>query len=258
MTHALYAGIDVGASATKVALLDSDGKLNGHAIVPSGMDFVNASQTALDTALAQAGASMDDLVYRVSCGYGRKNVVQANETRTEIACHAQGAYDAIKEKMSVIDIGGQDNKVIKVNADGARTSFKMNRKCAAGTGAFLEEIATRIGVDMSEMEKLARQSTESVELGSFCTVFAATEILGLVRKGVKIPDIVKGAFKSVVKRVVEMDVFDDTIVATGGVVAHNPMVLELLAEFTKAKVLTPPHPQLTGAIGAALYAVKAA
>jgi len=130
----------------------------------------------------------------------------------------------------------------------------MNRKCAAGTGAFLDEIARRIGVGLEEMEGLARQSTQRVEIGSFCTVFSATEILALIRRGVLVPDIVKGAFRSVVKRVTEMDPLGGTVVATGGVVAHNPTIVALLSEAIGAEVKTPPHPQLAGAYGAALYA----
>jgi predicted CoA-substrate-specific enzyme activase len=156
--------------------------------------------------------------------------------------------------MTIIDIGGQDNKIIRVADDGGRIDFKMNRKCAAGTGAFLEEIARRIEVPLGEMEGLARQSTELIELGSFCTVFTATEILALVRRGAAVTDIVKGAFRAVAKRVIEMAPLDGALVATGGVVAHNPIVVELLTEMTGVPVETPPDPQFSGALGAALFA----
>jgi predicted CoA-substrate-specific enzyme activase len=256
MGRVLFAGIDVGASATKAALLAPDGSVAGKAVVSSGFDFTKASSAALEAAISDAGASSADVACTVSTGYGRKNVAAANSARTEIACHAKGAYHYFPEAITVVDIGGQDNKTITVSAQGKRLDFKMNRKCAAGTGAFLEEIARRIEVPMSEMETLARQSTKEVEIGSFCTVFSATEILALVRRGTAVPDIVKGAFRSVAKRVSEMHSFTGTTVATGGVVAHNPIVLDILSEIIGAKVLTPPHPQFCGAVGAALYAME--
>jgi predicted CoA-substrate-specific enzyme activase len=255
MTAPLFAGVDVGSSATKLVLVDAAGRLLGKAVLPSGMDFGLAAKHALELALAEAGAAAD-VALTIASGYGRKNVEFAAGTRTEIACHARGAHFHFPEAMTIIDIGGQDNKVIKLDAAGNRLDFRMNRKCAAGTGAFIEEIAKRIGVGVEEMEGLARRSTERVEIGSFCTVFAATEILALARRGTKAADIAKGAFRSVVKRVAEMDPLDGTVVATGGVVAHNPIVVELLSEIIGHEVKTPPLPQFSGAFGAALYAAE--
>ena len=201
-----------------------------------------------------AGAQNGDIARAVATGYGRKNVPFAAFAKTEIACHARGAYFHFPEAITVVDIGGQDNKIIKLDEAGNRLDFEMNRKCAAGTGAFLEEIARQLGVRLEEMEALAEKSTERVEIGSFCTVFSATEILGLVRRGAKVQDLAKAAFRSVVRRVMEMDVLDGKIVATGGVVAHNPTIVALLAEALGREVLTPEKPQLAGALGAALFA----
>jgi predicted CoA-substrate-specific enzyme activase len=130
----------------------------------------------------------------------------------------------------------------------------MNRKCAAGTGAFLEEIASRLNLPVSDLDGLARQSTGEVTLGSFCTVFTQTEILAKIRGGAKVQDIVKGAFRSVIKRIVEMDPLEGEVVLTGGVVAHNPVIVDMFSEQLGRAVLVPPEPQLTGALGAALYA----
>lgn len=254
MSKRLYAGIDVGASATKVALIDAEAALVGRAIVPSGVEFAEAAEAALGAALDGAKAERGDVVRAVSTGYGRKNVPSAAFAKTEIACHARGAHHHFPSAITVVDIGGQDNKIIKLDAAGNRLDFKMNRKCAAGTGAFLEEMAKRLGVRLEEMELLARRSTERVEIGSFCTVFSATEVLSLVRRGAKVEDLALGVFRSVVKRVTEMDQLAGRIVATGGVVAHNPAIVALLAEATGADVVTPPHPQLAGAFGAALFA----
>ena len=132
----------------------------------------------------------------------------------------------------------------------------MNRKCAAGTGAFLEEMAMRLDVSLDEMDRLASQSENMVKLGSFCTVFSATEVLENIRQGKNLPDIVKGVFYSMIKRVLEMDALTEKVVMTGGVVAHNPFMVKMTEEMIDRKILVPDYPQLTGAIGAALYAMQ--
>ncbi|MBW2633177.1 MAG: ATPase [Deltaproteobacteria bacterium] len=251
----IYAGVDVGASRTKVALLNPECKLLGHCVKKSGTDFTATADFCLESSLKMADASVRDMVKVVSTGYGRKNVSYSEESKTEIGCHAKGCYYYYPRAITIIDIGGQDNKVIKLDATGRRISFKMNRKCSAGTGAFLEEMSPRLDIPLEEMDGLARRSTEMVKLGSFCTVFSATEVLENIRKGKKIPDIIKGLFHSVIKRVIEMDAFTENVVLTGGVVAHNPYLVTMMEEFIGKKILVPEHPQLTGAIGAALYAM---
>ena len=171
----------------------------------------------------------------MSTGYGRKNVSFSDESKTEIGCHAKGCYLYFPKAITIIDIGGQDNKIIKLDDTGRRTGFKMNRKCAAGTGAFLEEMSPRLDIPMEDMDDLARQSKDMVKLGSFCTVFSATEVLENIRNGNKVPDIVKGLFFSVIKRVLEMDSFTENVVMTGGVVAHNPYLVTMTEDVSSAK-----------------------
>jgi len=175
----------------------------------------------LTAALGMAGARKKDIVSAISTGYGRKNVTYARDTKTEIGCHAKGCFHYFPFSTTVIDIGGQDNKIIKIDDKGLRTGFKMNRKCAAGTGAFLEEMAMRLDTALEDMDDLAHQSENMVKLGSFCTVFSATEVLENIRQGKKLPDIVKGVFFSMIKRVLEMDSLTEKVVMTGGVVAHT-------------------------------------
>ena len=254
----VFAGVDVGASRTKVALLDVHQKLVGRAVIKSGTDFAQSAEICLKSALKMAKAARDDIVKTVSTGYGRKNVPFAGDTKTEISCHARGCYHYFPMETTIIDIGGQDNKIIKIDETGRRTGFKMNRKCAAGTGAFLEEMSLRLDIPLEEMNDLALQATGLVELGSYCTVFSATEVLGRIREGKKRPDIVKGLFLSVIKRVMEMDSLTEKIVLTGGVVAHNPLLAEMLEDVIGRDVLVPEYPQFTGAIGAALFAGDAA
>lgn len=252
--RSVYIGVDVGASRTKVAVLDPDKRIIGHAVVKSGTDFSETANHCLTMALEAASSSPDNIVNAVSTGYGRKNVDFANEAKTEISCHAKGCYYYFPRAISIIDIGGQDNKIIKLDDNGQRMNFKMNRKCAAGTGAFLEEMSMRLDVPIEDMDELARQSEDMVKLGSFCTVFSATEVLENIRHGKKLPDIVKGLFFSVIKRVLEMDTLTENVVMTGGVVANNPFIVTMTEELTGRTILVPGLPQHTGAIGAALYA----
>jgi predicted CoA-substrate-specific enzyme activase len=252
----VFVGVDVGASRTKVAVLNSDKKLIGQHVKKSGTDFTATSNLCLELSLKKANVEKNDIVRSVSTGYGRKNVEYSNETITEIGCHAKGCYHYFPTAITVIDIGGQDNKIIKLDNNGKRSSFKMNRKCAAGTGAFLEEMSARLDVPLEEMDYLARQSEEMVKLGSFCTVFSATEVLENIRQGKKLSDIVKGVFFSVVNRLVEMDSFTEKVVMTGGVVAHNLFLVKMTEEIIKRKIFVPEYPQLSGAVGAALYAME--
>jgi len=166
---------------------------------------VATAEACLAEALSSAGASRGEIARSVSTGYGRDNVAWASDTMTEIACHGKGAFHHFRRAMTVVDIGAQDSKVIHLQADGRRTSFKMNRKCAAGTGAFLEEIAHRLDIPIGDLNGLAERAAKEVTLGSFCTVFTATEILERIRAGEKVEAIIKGAFRSVVKRILEMD-----------------------------------------------------
>jgi len=140
----VFVGVDVGASRTKVAVLDSNKTLIGHCVRKSGTDFTATANLCLETSLEKANVFESDIVRTISTGYGRSNVAYANETLTEIGCHARGCYHYFPFAITVIDIGGQDNKIIKLDENGKRSSFKMNRKCAAGTGAFLEEMSARL------------------------------------------------------------------------------------------------------------------
>jgi predicted CoA-substrate-specific enzyme activase len=252
----VYVGVDVGASRTKVAVLDSGKRLVGFAVQKSGTDFTVTARQCLEASLQMAGRAETAVANAFSTGYGRNNVAFARDTRTEIGCHAGGCYHYFPKALTIIDIGGQDNKVIKLDASGRRTGFKMNRKCAAGTGAFLEEMAARLDIPLERMNDLAARSTDMVKLGSFCTVFSATEVLENIRHGKKIEDIVKGVFFSVIRRVVEMDAMTENVVMTGGVVAHNLYIVRMMEDLIGRPILVPEKPQLTGAIGAALYAMN--
>ncbi|OIP33563.1 MAG: ATPase [Deltaproteobacteria bacterium CG2_30_66_27] len=259
MSTPVFIGLDIGSSRVKVAAIDARRRLLGNAVRKSGTDFAATAEACLDESLGMAGVPRDAIVHAISTGYGRTNVAFVTaQSKTEIGCLSRWGRDHFHGAITIIDIGGQDNKVIQLDQDGRRASFKMNRKCAAGTGAFLEEMSQRLDIPLEAMDALARQSREMVKLGSYCTVFTATEVLENIRHGKKVPDIVKGLFYSVVKRVIEMDSHAGRVVMTGGVVAHNPYIVEMAGEMAGRPVVLPEFPQLAGAIGAALYALDEA
>jgi predicted CoA-substrate-specific enzyme activase len=249
-----FAGVDSGSWNTKAVVIDDDGKVLGSSVIRSGADLTAAAGFAYTEALAGAGCARADVTAVWSTGFGRNAVPFADGSRTELDCHGRGAAHYVKGPFVVIDIGGQDAKVIRLDARGQRLSHRMNRKCAAGTGSFLDEIALRLGIETAQLDVLAAQSTEAFELSSFCTVFAGTELLTLIRAGRRPADLAMAAYRSLMKRVIAMDVFDGHVVATGGVVAYHPTMVALLSEALHAEVTVPPHPQEMGAFGAALAA----
>ena len=253
-----FCGVDIGSSTAKLVIIDESRQAVAKALRNSGVDYTETAEQCLAGALSAAGLTRGQIRASLSTGYGRDNVPWVNGRVTEIACHGKGAYHHFRTKMTVVDIGAQDSKVIHLDDGGRRTGFKMNRKCAAGTGAFLEEIAHRLDLPLGELNGLAERSEKEVSLGSFCTVFAATEILEKIRAGEKVEDIVKGAFRSVVKRIVEMDTVDGALVMTGGVVAHNSFLRALVGQAFGQQAFVPPDPQHIGAFGAALFAVERA
>ncbi len=258
MGQKLYLGVDIGSTYCKAALIADDNKdLVGYNIRESGTNFALTAKIAIEASLRMASAKLSDVRYCVSTGYGRHNLDFSNKVISEISCHAKAAFTKYQTAMTMVDIGGQDNKVVTINEKGQRTEFRMNRKCAAGTGAFIEEMAGRLKVSLSDMDGLARQASHDIKLSNFCTVYAGTEVLGLIRQGIPVPDIVKGVFYSVIKRVTAMQRISGKVLMTGGVAEHNPYILTLMEELTDCQVLLAQHPQLFGAIGAAIYASEA-
>jgi len=251
---AYYCGIDIGASTAKLVIIDEQSRVLGKALRRSGADYAAAANHCRQEALAAARLAPAQLAQTIATGYGRDNVAWADGAMTEIACHGKGVYHHCRRGITVVDIGAQDSKVIRLDDAGRRVNFKMNRKCAAGTGAFLEEIAYRLDLPLDQLNALAERSAKELTLSSFCTVFAATEVLAKIRAGERVEDIVKGAFRAVVKRILEMDPLEGPLAMTGGVVAHNPLLVRLLEDALGQNIFVPPDPQYVGAFGAALFA----
>ncbi len=257
MSPPLYVGIDAGSSATKCVILDERGRLLGDSVTPSGFDYGKSAELTLSEALAHARRTRGDIAACVSTGYGRDHVAFASRHVTEITSHARGAREWYPQVRSIIDIGGQDTKVIRLNARGQMADYRMNAKCAAGTGTFLESVALKLGVPLTELDALAMKSTNKSVINSYCTVFAGTEVIERVKAGQPCEDISMGLFRSIAMRVFEMlPSFDGMIAVTGGVVAYCGAMVRALEETLETEVLLPPLPQHAGAFGAALLAFE--
>ncbi|MBI4387271.1 MAG: ATPase [Elusimicrobia bacterium] len=246
----VFAGVDIGSSYTKAVILGADGRPRSSCTLRTGASFEGAASRALKKALNSCALGTGARV--VSTGVGRASVARADKRPTEITSIARGSFYHCPRRHVVVDIGGQDNKVVAVDDHGRAVYFKMNRKCAAGTGAFLEEIAHRLAISPGRLSRVAKTARGRVEIGSYCTVFTCTEIIHHIRQGKGAPEILMGCYESVVKRILEMDALEGEVVLSGGVVANHPVVAEIFFEKLGRAPLVPNQPQLVGALGAAL------
>lgn len=245
-------GIDIGSSATKVAVL-KDGEVIKTLLRDTGFSSRKTAEEIYKT-LETEGISKDNAKY-VATGYGRVSVPYADEVVTEITCHGKGAYFLFGENGTIIDIGGQDTKGIAVK-NGRVMKFIMNDKCSAGTGKFLEIMTNRLGLTQEELSVLARMGNE-IEISSMCTVFAESEVISLIGKGTPREDIAFGVVESVVKKVVQLiaQVKNEKYFLTGGL-CEDEYILERLSKALDAEVVSIPLARFAGAIGAALSASR--
>lgn len=259
MSGPVYVGVDVGSSATKCVVLGDGATIIGAHVVGSGFDYAKAVEAVLDQALLESGAARGDIAACISTGYGRQYVTIADRNVTEITCHARGAREWCPNVRHIIDIGGQDTKVIRLNERGQMADYRMNAKCAAGTGTFLESIAAKLGLLLVDIDALAMKSSSDTVVNSYCTVFASTEVIERIKEGQPREDIAMGLFRSIASRICEMMTADDGVVGvTGGVVTHCRAMVRALEEALKTEIHLPPKPQHAGAFGAALLAMETA
>ncbi len=229
----------------------------GSGVADQGVEQEALARRLFEDVLARAGIARNRVSRIVATGYGRNNVGFADTTITEITCHAVGVRHLVPDAMTIIEIGGQDSKLIRLNSRGAVQDFAMNDRCAAGTGCFLEMVARRLGISLSDLGQLAARSTKAAAISSMCAVFAETEIVGLLASGTAPEDIVAGVMTAVASRVAAMAgrTILPPVVFTGGV-ALIPRMAEALASVLKHPVSLSPEPQLTGAVGAAILASR--
>ena len=247
-----YTGIDIGSTASKVVVLDSE-KMVANFVIPTGW---NSKDTSREIArrLGEMGYPIDENNKVLATGYGRISVEYAQKVVTEITCHGRGGYHIVGEDCTIIDIGGQDTKVITVEK-GISTNFLMNDKCAAGTGKFLEIMANRLNVDLKELYELAERGTP-LAISAMCTVFAESEVISHIGSGERREDIAAGVVDSVVKRVaglVSRHAVKGRLVLTGGL-SECPYLIRRLSERVGREIYAEPLGRYAGALGAALIA----
>jgi predicted CoA-substrate-specific enzyme activase len=240
-------GIDLGSSYTKGILVDENNRMTAFHCVKSGYNFNNAAQKIITHF-----AEKYEIEYPVyTCGYGREQIQAAFVSNSELIALSKAVFEIYKRSCSIIDIGGQDTKFIQVNALGQVEKFKMNRKCAAGTGSFLEEIAFRLDITPEEFTAFAKEATEEVKINSFCTVFAISEIIGMIKNGAILPNIIMGIYHSIILRSVEMSLIEDHLVITGGLPAMHPTIVSLFKKKYPDSD-SPEHSQFLAAYGCVL------
>jgi predicted CoA-substrate-specific enzyme activase len=250
----------VGSSSTEAVVVNPDGDILGYAVILTGVNSTEAAQRALNEALSAAALSRERVRGILATGYGRISVPFADRSATEISCHALGAHRLIPRTGTVIDIGGQDSKVIRVDRNGGVLDFAMNDKCAAGTGRFLEVMAAKLQVPLAEMGTLALDTTGEVSISSVCTVFAESEVVSLIARNHPTAEIIRGLNRSIVNRVWSMvqSVGVQPEVTLCGGVAKNKGVVAFFEEKLGQRVHIPDEPQIVGAYGAALMVLRQA
>ena len=254
----ICAGIDAGSRSTKVVLFDTEQRqILSCGLVDQGVDQERLAAELLERTCNEAGLDRAAVGTIIATGYGRNAIRFAQTTITEITCHAHGVHYLCPDTRTIIEIGGQDSKVILLEIDGRVRDFSMNDRCAAGSGRFLEVVATRLGVDLPTLGELSRGSQKPAIISSMCVVFAETEIIGLLAEGVAPPDIAAGVQNAIAQRVVALGGrgMRGPVCFTGGVALQSGMVraLELAME---GPVAVASIPQYTGALGAAILAQK--
>lgn len=258
--HDIYTlGIDVGSTASKCIILKNGTEIAAKSLVDVGAG-TSGPHRAIENVLARAGMEEHDIDYTLATGYGRNSLMGlADKQMSELSCHARGAFFLFPQVHTVIDIGGQDVKVMRIE-NGAMTNFQMNDKCAAGTGRFLDVMARVLEVKVDELGELGAQSTKRVEISSTCTVFAESEVISQLANGSDSRDIIAGIHRSVAHRVTGLARrigVQDQVVMTGGV-AQNQGIVGALQEELGCEIHTSPLTQYNGALGAALFAYQIA
>jgi predicted CoA-substrate-specific enzyme activase len=251
----IVAGMDIGSITTETVILQ-DNQILASIILPTGANSRRAADRSLAAALEQARIGQEDLTAIVTTGYGRASFSPASKRITEITCHARGAYYVHPKTRTVIDIGGQDSKVIRLDGQGRNVDFQMNDKCAAGTGRFLEVMAHALEVKVEDLGRISLSASRTIKISSMCTVFAESEVVSLIADNQPKEVIIQGLHDAIADRILGMVNrvgIEEEVTLTGGV-AKNQGVVRALEGRLGVKLFIPPEPQIVGALGAALLA----
>lgn len=257
----LVAGIDIGSITTEALLFDKDKGIVGYTILQTGADSRKTAEMALEKVLAFSSKQPSDISYTVATGCGRKRADFAQQAVTEITCIAKGVNYLFPEARTIIDIGGQDTKVIRVDEKGRVVEFEMNDKCAAGTGRFIEVMAKALNVDLDKIGDISLQHKKELTISSICTVFAESEVISLVSEGEALEDILYGIHKAISDRTMglltRLGGAQPDVIMTGGV-AKNIGVVKALEKALNTQIKIHVEPQIVGALGAAMLAIEKA
>jgi len=252
----IVAGCDVGSLTGKAVIL-KDGEILSYSIVPTTPKPEKTAQNAMDEALKKGNLTLDKIDYIVGTGYGRVKIPFANSELSELSCHGKGAHSLIPSIKTIIDVGGQDCKVIKVDKNGKILDFAMNDKCAAGTGRFLEVMAKTLELQLGELGPISLQSKNQAKITAQCSVFAETEVVSLMADGVEVSDIVAGIHDAIASRIMSLVYrvgLEEDLTITGGVAKNIGVVAYLEKRLGVQSKKLSVDPQLIGALGAALNA----
>jgi len=250
----IRAGVDVGTECVKAVIVGDAGTVLGRAVVPTRGYFQECAYEAFSTALDDAGKRDDELTAVCATGFAPHCVLQATMTATETACHALGAFDSVRQPMTLVAIGGRDPHVITVDEGGRRLEARSSRRCAVGIGSFLMFASRHLDVPPTGLEELAAAVDQPVRVSSYCSVFSGSEVLERLREGASREAVALGCMHSIAERILEIGGLAPPLVASGGVVEYFPGVLRALESLTGMRVRTVPDPIFTGALGAALAA----
>jgi len=254
---AYTAGVDVGSTQTKAIVINEARKIVGRALIDTGANVVLAAEQAFTEALGNANVQEEEVEYVIGTGYGRYRVTFGNTQVTEISCHGRGAVHMFPDTRTVIDMGGQDTKAIRVRPSGEIVDFCMNDKCAAGTGRFLGAASNAINIPLDELGPTALRAKRPVRISTTCTVFAESEVLSWLGKGKKIEDILQGVHQSIAARSIGLlrrVGIEEQITFTGGV-ARNIGMVDALQKGLGAKLNVSDDSHFIGALGASLFAL---
>ncbi len=255
----LVGGVDVGSTTTKAVVM-KDGKIIANYITRSTVSPKETSRFAMEEALKQVDiSSVDELDNIISLGYGRRQVFFANDETSEIRCHAKGAHYLMPDVRTLIDVGGQDSKAIAITPDGKVVDFKMNDRCAAGTGKFYDRMILSLGISHEDISALENQGPNPYQISSQCTVFAETEVITLLNEAFDFRDIIAGINKSVASRIcgiVNIVGLKDKLSFSGGCSKNHGLIMAIEKKLKTKVVPLPFDPQFTGALGAALFAAE--
>ena len=250
-------GVDIGSASSKVVIIENGIRIIAKSVIPVGTG-TTGPRRALEDAYSISGLKESDIISTIATGYGRMSFKGSDNQISEISCHARGVLFYLPDAKTIIDIGGQDAKVIKVGPNGTLANFVMNDKCAAGTGRFLEVMAKVLEVDVNDLAALAEKSINPVSISSTCTVFAESEVISQLASDVSRADVAAGVHQSVSRRVAGLASrigLEPQIVMTGGVAKNSGVVKEISKEI-EMPVMICPDSQITGALGAALIAYQ--